>query len=151
MPNFLSLTLPNGQPLAIPASSVVFLEALDADAKATSPNCKSGLFFDLGNGPQATLAQEPFPKLAKAMRAARPEPLVEVTTANKAKAIILVANIIGLRGLADDHPNDGRCQITHRVGPRILPLDVIETYDAITAAMALPTSEGTGDGDETQE
>lgn len=151
MQNFATLTMQNGQPLDIPASSIVFLEALDAEAKLKNPGCRSGLFFDLGNGPQPVVVQEPFPKLAKVLRAARAEPLVEVTSAHKAKVLLIVSNIIGLRGLADDHPNDGKCQITHRIGPRILPLDVLEPYDAIKAMMASPTSGGIPDGDETQE
>ena len=153
---FLTLTLPNGLPLDIPAASVVFLETLDPDSAKANPGCKTGLFFDLGNGAQSAVAREPFPKLQKAIAPARPGEFMTVTNVHKGKVLMLKANVLSLRGLADDHPNDGKCQISHRIiaastaerpgGPRVLLLDVLEANDEVKALMQVPSTAEKTDG-----
>lgn len=163
---FLELTLANKQPLDIPAESVLFLESLDDAGRQAFPGCRSGIFFDLGNGSQNMAVQEPFPKIAKAVQEAAPVRWLQLQRADKGKVLIAAHNIVSLRGLPDDHPNDGRCQITHRItppttntpaeytGPRFLLVDVIETRNDIKAMLPAPPpapaaeGERTGDGDD---
>ncbi len=149
--NFLEITQSDDRKLDLPAGSVLFVEGLDPDAKKENAGCKSGLFYDLGgeqpNGRggfqqgklQSALAKETFAKLAKAVRAASPTPRIEVKSSLGQPALIEVGRIVSLQDLPDDHPNGGKCVITHTVGARLLPLDVKQTRDEIRALAAKET------------
>lgn len=158
---FAELTFGDGRHLDIPPLTIVFVEGLDPEAKKSNPGCRSGLFYDLGESdprtgmplpPRAAVVQEPFAKIVKMVRSASPAPRIEVDTAFKAKALLEVARVVSLQDLAADHPNGAKCQITHRIGARLLPLDVLQTRDEIRALMgATPTMERADDGDNSEE
>lgn len=141
---FAELTLGDGRRLDVPAASVIFLEGLDPDARKAHPDCRAGLFYDLGpvQGDDPTqptartaLVRESFADLADIIKDAVPHPRIEVTTSLDQPALLLVGNIESLLELAADHPGGGKCQIMHRLGTRLLRLDVIQTRDELRAAM----------------
>ena len=132
---FLSLTLHNGQPLDIPASSVVTVEQLNDDEKTATPGARSGVFFDLGNGPQAVLVVQPFPKLEKEIAPALAGAALVLERPNGCKVLLRKSNIRGIMGLPD---GDAKCQVSHQVGPRTLGCNVINTRDEIMAQIAPP-------------
>lgn len=144
--NFAELTLSNGQPLDIPAGSIVFLETMDEQGKQSFPGALSGVFFDLGSGAQNVPVQQPFPPLAELARGAHPGPWLELQRADKGRVLIRADNLASLRGLGDDHPNDGRCQITHRVGSRLYLVDVVQTRDEIKAMLPVVPVEQVPEG-----
>jgi len=145
--NFLELNLADGRKLDIPPYAVQFLEGLDPESRKANPGCKSGLFYDVGGVQpsaggsssqstlQSALVTDEFAELAKAVRLATPCPRVELTTAHGEGVLIETGRIVAIRELAEDHPNGAKCCISHRIGERVLPLDVKQTRDEIRKAM----------------
>lgn len=146
--NFLELTLADGRKLDIPPYAVQFLEGLDKDSRKANPKCYSGLFYDVGGvqphpaggfsqgSLQSAVVREKFDELAKVVKLATPAPRVELVTAHGEKVLLECERIVSLSELPDDHPNSGKTRVTHRVGDRMLPLDVNETRDDIRKAIA---------------
>ena len=146
--NFLELTLQDGRKLDIPPFAVQFLEGLDPESRKANEGCNAGLFYDVGGlQPQpgggfadgtlkSAVVQETYDDLVKAVRLSSPVPRVELTTALGEKALLECNRVVSLQDLPGDHPNGAKCVVTHRVGTRMLPLDVTETRDEIRKAMA---------------
>lgn len=141
---FIECTLADGRKLDLPPYAVQFLEGLDDKARAEHPGCKSGFFYDVGglqptaNGQfqhgtlQSALVQEPYAKLAKAVRAGHPGVArVELETPTGLRVMLECERIVSLQDR-----EGGGAVITHRVGDRMLPLNVAQSRDEIRAAMA---------------
>lgn len=145
---FVELTLQDGRKLDVPPYAIQFVEGLDPGAREQCEGCVAGLFFDVGGEQpqpgggfghgtlQSAVVRETYETIAAAVREHSPGARVELETALGQPVMLECDRIVSLQDSPADHANGGKCNVKHRVGSRVLPLDVVQTRDEIRSAMA---------------
>jgi hypothetical protein len=128
----------DGEQIAIPTGSIVFVEESVPEARKKYPGATSGVFYhDGGEAPVAIMLKVPYARLLKLAKLGRPSGWIEVARPDKTKAATLGELVSSYRGLADavEKPEGARTLLKHRLGTETYSLFALQTFAEIHAMM----------------
>ena len=140
--NFLTVTLTDGGKVDIPPGSVVFIEDLNKAEQGKWEHCKTGLFYNLGDGSTRVLmVREESEAVAKSVLPASGGTWIKLDRPNGAVVRCPSTCVLAMTEHAAAKDGEAKCTAQLRIGERIHPYAVTQTRDEIHALINPPKVE----------